>query len=820
MTIDMAPVDDSHATTSSNAQPNAFKSDEFQELLAILKKQTEYLEVLQKEAVKGNTSHYILWLSDQSAGEEPYAEGKWYDEPAWNAMFTSTMEKTKEKAEEWRAAINISLVFIALFLTVITAFLVPAIQSLSATPTSNTLILNNPVNCTIYAQSSTDLSPAQPASATRSAQIVCLFFYGALIISILTAVLCVQAQQWLGKLISIPEGATFLERTMRHEERRKLGQKWLAPLVDSLRISLMLSIAMFIAGLLYQLWSLSFSVEKASDASILLFTSSAATLLCVLTGVFLLYTKGSAAFSSNILFESFLSRTIMSVKKRLRFPAPENEFVTDSDGRRHPFEKMRSRCRMTFAKLVQKTTEAGFLDLVAPSLLNMEWSYGETDVFAPLLHASGRLLSTDTSLRTRVTIAKGLTSMMSHLLYRIHDWDTYGPKLQEPAREVFNRLRYLYLDARDLATRHRETFFIAMVNMLSLMRYPERFNASSFEWAVIEALKLSSITPSWKRGDDYDFVFRSAIRECRLLFDQGKKELLKFILSKSDHVALIKALISDHFLNWEDPDDLGYFFLEGHTTEIWNVMMEELKFQSDDERPGYHRFPERHFSDILWFLTRMRHHLDFDVKTPSHIDISTIFQYYCRKMASGTTRADTTSTLMFILEHSDWTSQISEPDWIKEFIWSCRRESFASAETREKSETVSSSLSLCKKPLSPSNHFNCPLLYPLVLERNESLNLKPVNDRGLHPDLSLTWELRGLNDVDGTGSSRFDPPQHPLAYKAAYASRPTMPTGHESGQALTGFARTVASEKAATTTAMRKKWVLAKNMMERSWTTE
>ncbi|KZT38641.1 hypothetical protein SISSUDRAFT_721587 [Sistotremastrum suecicum HHB10207 ss-3] len=669
----MASVDDANDPTSGTGRSDSLKATEFQELLAVLKKQTEYLEILQKEAVKG---------------EEPYAEGKWYDEPAWNAVFTSTLEKTKEKAEEWRGAINISLVFIALFLTVITAFLVPTIQNLSPPTTTSTLIINNPVNCVVYAQNSSALSTASPAPATRSAQTVCLFFYGALIISILTAVLCVQAQQWLGKLISIPEGSTFLERTMRHEERRKLGQKWLAPLVDSLRISLMLSIALFISGLLYQLWALSFSVRKTSDASILLFTSSAATLLCLLTGIFLLYTKGSAAFSTHSIFESFLSRTILSVKDRLRFRNSEDEFVTSFDAEHHPFEKIRSKCRTTFAKLVQMTTDARLLDLVAPSLLNMEWRYAEIDVFAPLLHASGRLLSTDTSLRTRVTIAKGLITTMSHLLYRIFDWDTYGPKLQEPTREVFNRLRYLYLDARDLASRHRETFFIAMVNMLSLMRYPERFNASSFEWAVIEALKLSRITPSWKRGDDSDFVFQSAVRECRLIFDQGKKELLNFILSKSDRVGLTKALINDHFLNWEDPDDLGYFFIDGHTTEIWNVMMEELKIQSDDERPGYDRYPERGFLDILRFLTRIRHHLDPNVTTPEHIDISTIFEYYCHKMASGTTRRDTTATLMFILEHSRWTSQVSDPGGILEFCRSCRRDTFASAETLEKARAI------------------------------------------------------------------------------------------------------------------------------------
>lgn len=78
------------------------------------------------------------------------------------------------------------------------------------------------------------------------------------------AVLCVIGRQWVSKLLSRPVGKTHRERTMRHEERKRLAYGWIKPLVSLLYWSLLLSIGLFIAGLLYQLRNLSTSFDQTA----------------------------------------------------------------------------------------------------------------------------------------------------------------------------------------------------------------------------------------------------------------------------------------------------------------------------------------------------------------------------------------------------------------------------------------------------------------------------------------------------------------------------------------------------------------------------
>lgn len=78
------------------------------------------------------------------------------------------------------------------------------------------------------------------------------------------AVLCVIGRQWVGKLLSRPVGRTHCERTMRPEERKRPALVWLKPLVVVLYWSLLSSIGLFIAGLLYQLQLLSTSFDETA----------------------------------------------------------------------------------------------------------------------------------------------------------------------------------------------------------------------------------------------------------------------------------------------------------------------------------------------------------------------------------------------------------------------------------------------------------------------------------------------------------------------------------------------------------------------------
>ncbi|KZT31993.1 hypothetical protein SISSUDRAFT_1056084 [Sistotremastrum suecicum HHB10207 ss-3] len=79
------------------------------------------------------------------------------------------MAKTKEKADEWNGTMDVTLIFIALFSAVLTAFLVPATQTLL--PASS----NDSGNST---------SSTAPPLPPRSDEAVCAFYYLSLIAAV------------------------------------------------------------------------------------------------------------------------------------------------------------------------------------------------------------------------------------------------------------------------------------------------------------------------------------------------------------------------------------------------------------------------------------------------------------------------------------------------------------------------------------------------------------------------------------------------------------------------------------------------------------
>ncbi|KZS87013.1 hypothetical protein SISNIDRAFT_491416 [Sistotremastrum niveocremeum HHB9708] len=99
---------------------------------------------------------------------EPYDEKEPDDESTCTALFEMAMAKTTAEVENWIKRVDVSLVFIALFSAVLTAFLIPATQSLI--PSSNFSPSQLP-------------GPVPPVSL----QNICVLWYLALILSVLDA---------------------------------------------------------------------------------------------------------------------------------------------------------------------------------------------------------------------------------------------------------------------------------------------------------------------------------------------------------------------------------------------------------------------------------------------------------------------------------------------------------------------------------------------------------------------------------------------------------------------------------------------------------
>lgn len=129
------------------------------------------------------------------------------------------------------------------------------------------------------------------------------------------AVLCVLGRQWIGKLMSRPVGKTHLEWTIRHEERRLLAQVWIKPLVIVLYWSLLLSIGLFMTGLLYQLRNLATSFDKSAR----ILDSTLGLGLVLATGIIatIAATTIHALRYENSPFEGSLSRALVGLIRPL-----------------------------------------------------------------------------------------------------------------------------------------------------------------------------------------------------------------------------------------------------------------------------------------------------------------------------------------------------------------------------------------------------------------------------------------------------------------------------------------------------------------------
>ncbi|KZT33081.1 hypothetical protein SISSUDRAFT_443731 [Sistotremastrum suecicum HHB10207 ss-3] len=93
----------------------------------------------------------------------------------WSAVYEVATTKMKEEADEWKGLMDVSLVFIAIFLAVLTAFLVPAAQNLLPPPSS-----------TSTGSNATSSPPPLPPQSDEN---VCALYYLALIMAMCNAVL-------------------------------------------------------------------------------------------------------------------------------------------------------------------------------------------------------------------------------------------------------------------------------------------------------------------------------------------------------------------------------------------------------------------------------------------------------------------------------------------------------------------------------------------------------------------------------------------------------------------------------------------------------
>ncbi|KZT33799.1 hypothetical protein SISSUDRAFT_1053780 [Sistotremastrum suecicum HHB10207 ss-3] len=270
----------------------ALMINQFSSLLDAVKTLNGTMDGVKTTLLDHGTKFDVL-IRDALKNDQPYDQKALDDESTCLALYDIVIAKTKEKADEWNGTMDVTLIFIALFSAVLTAFLVPATQALLPNTTDS--------------GNSTSTLPAPPLPA-RSDEAVCAFYYLSLITAIIIAVLCALGRQWVRKLTTKPDVRSWRERTMWHVERMKRAESWIRVLMEVLYWMLLSSIGLFMTGLLYQLWNVSHSFEER--ATILLATWALGVILVSGIVVTMIATTYHAVRYQGSVFEGLISKVI------------------------------------------------------------------------------------------------------------------------------------------------------------------------------------------------------------------------------------------------------------------------------------------------------------------------------------------------------------------------------------------------------------------------------------------------------------------------------------------------------------------------------
>ncbi|KZS92053.1 hypothetical protein SISNIDRAFT_467283 [Sistotremastrum niveocremeum HHB9708] len=516
-----------------------------------LKDHSTMLETLKTDALKKD--------GDERALDDQAMEGRSLkDRLTWNVLRKEANVETKEKVDEWKDLMQLSLVF--------------AFTSVTTSSSSQSL--------------------SKPTLPPLSTQFVALFFYLALIVSILNAVLCVLGMQWASRLLATPVGKDDLERTLAHEKRRALAEGKLLPLMGVLFWTLLLSIGFFIVGLLIQLWALSFSCNKPSF--VLIFGAAYATALSMIILGVILATTYHAAITKNSPFESPLSAALRPALQWFKLSdqnkCVEREFAeglkektVDQLVRAEEQDTDTVKALKTYARLVLNTTDAEVLERAVPSFEIGEWYSVRDTLWDVFLAVRERFLATDTSFRVKDTVHKQLVYFVEWGGWR-RDRGLWKENLEGNA--ITEWCRDQCKDRVQKFPEYRRQFFPAWVFFTSLdpdnsdlrgLMSDSIFGSESYEHCVGRV--LSSFDRTRELGDPIDAredVFWWAVWTCGYLLKDGRSDVITLIVDMGGRSSILRSLVpSQHeLMDWDFINEVVAFIIRGNEVAVLEEMAE------------------------------------------------------------------------------------------------------------------------------------------------------------------------------------------------------------------------------------------------------
>ncbi|KZT40782.1 hypothetical protein SISSUDRAFT_1118062 [Sistotremastrum suecicum HHB10207 ss-3] len=257
----------------------------------------------------------------QKKPPEQVLRPQWDDDVGWSTVLQTALKLVKERVKYWQDSLDTTLLFIALFSAIVTAFLLPTLSALSPAPGQNTdQLLQNLADLIFELATLNNLrTPTrarlpEPFVPARSDEISAALWYSSLILSILCAGLSTLARFQMIDIQATPKGLTFIEKVMRLKDREHLARMLLDPTFDALNWTIVFAIALFMGGLLYQLWTL----HSAILAPVILAIAVLGTGLAGLVGLFIVFVSLHAIVYDESPFETSFSRAVRFVAGQMR----------------------------------------------------------------------------------------------------------------------------------------------------------------------------------------------------------------------------------------------------------------------------------------------------------------------------------------------------------------------------------------------------------------------------------------------------------------------------------------------------------------------
>ncbi|KZS88954.1 hypothetical protein SISNIDRAFT_489611 [Sistotremastrum niveocremeum HHB9708] len=659
-----------------------------------------------KETLLDHGSKLNVLIRDALKDDQPYDEKPVEDESTCTALFEIAMTRTKEQVDEWIKRMDVSLVFIALFSAVLTAFLIPAIQNLFP--------------------SSSSQSDSPPPLPDISLQNVCILHFLALILAILDAVLSVLGRQWMSKLTTRPEGSTYRERLLRHLAREALAKRWLRILVEGLHIILLASIGLFMTGLLYQLRNLAGSFDEAAPrlmitwkvgmslSSIILAVVAAAAIHALFYEV----SPFGGPFSKLLFkFVKLLSNFFSSLDTLETY----HFCLHNSDNGPLWLSYLLVRWRVKFDTRDKKKLLCALMDLIAeasdPKLVErvvgsfsyVKWFKDGKRAADQLEKAENRLLATDTSVRVRETLKARAKQFIP---YGKENWRRMGSGMTKELIQSFPAFQSWPEEFRN--------------EFLSTSFQPGNANLRSLSVLPFEEC-IAQVLCSYNHRDEYHYegklenrgrIFHWAEKHCAILLQDGKVDDVTRILSSVDQLDLVKSIIQcpDSFYS-----SVIEIIVKDRKHEILRGINDFVK-TIDQSKLG------------LWSLSQV-----FAVLAsppPTDIDLSPFIDYFSRHPYWHTWRGNSATIIAYLISFP--LSRISDSTPVRRFLEQCVDTEFRSRhetsdETHDRARDLLAELNSLSFPPTSAIATNRPASPWDYLSHNLPLNNASQPDSLLSP---------------------------------------------------------------------------------------